>query len=500
MTVSNAEPPASRPHPKKMTSRHKRIVVGVSLGLLAVIATGFGFARFGGPAAVPAISGRPIDPVPRVRPPVVSAMVVRQVSDYRRGITHSGNIRTAQNTRAAFQRDGMVLTVLVDEGESVSPGQPLAELDRRHLQAQYEALSAKREQAQARLAELRVGPRSETIEAARASVDDLNQQLLAARLRLDRSQKLVQSSAIAEQDFERELYATRGLEARLKTAQSQLDELLAGTRAEQVAAQQALVKSIEADQQLIQYQLDDCLLTAPFAGMIVKRMVDPGAVVDAGAPVVELIDHQHLEVHVGVPRETAPRLQPGQACEVIVGNRTVPAVLRTILPTVDSATQTRRAIFDLTVNSVAPDEGLFPAVVDGQLAQIRLEDRIAEPGFWVPATAITSDHSGLWSCLILIPADRTAVGETSTGESSCSGVVGKQSIEVLHQRDDWLFVRGTLEDGQILITNGLHRIVPGQMVTARIDTSAVQPDEDPLILTTLNPFPPAGVDGPLQRP
>ncbi len=502
MTASSANSPAS-PLEQKMTSRQKQIRVATVLVPVLVVA-GLGIARFSGALVWPDDS----DPVPSsaesvagtVEPDLLSALVVREVPGYGRTLTYSGTVRSAHHTEVAFPRGGLVTRVLVEEGQSVSPGQPLAELDSRHLQAQFDALTAKLDQARARLAEMRKGPRMQTIAAARASVDDLTQQLNAARLRLDRSRKLLETSAIADQEYERELYTARGLEARLQTAQSQLDELLAGTRKEQVTAQQALLKSIESDQQVVQYQLDDCLLTAPFAGMIVDRMIDPGAVVDTGEAVVELIDHLNLELHVGIPRENGGRWQPGQACTVLAGESSVPAVLRTVLPTVDSATQTRRAIFELDCESLPGD-----LLVEGQLAQIRLMEPVTEPGFWVPASAITSDHSGLWSCLTLDTGGDplepgTSEQPAASGQSPPTGLARKQSIEVLHHREGWLFVRGTLADGQLLLTDGLQRVVPGQQAAARIDPNPEYPGEDLLEVTSLRPVAPAPARPPGQQP
>ena len=90
-------------------------------------------------------------------------------------------------------------------------------------------------------------------------------------------------------------------------------------------------------------------------------------------------------------------------------------------------------------------------LLTGQLARVQLVQQVAEPGFWIPRLALTADHSGLWSCFIV-------EGDQATGK------VRKHSVEVLHQRDDWVFVRGTLRDGQRLISDGTHRVVPGQSV------------------------------------
>lgn len=468
-----------------MTTRQKQFAIGIVVTGIVIASGGFGYYygllptdQTTSPAndnqiqdvtVYPASSGNGDS----VTPKIFEAVITRQLPGYERQHSYSGTVRTALRTSASFQRNGLITRIFVDDGQQVSEGQPLAELDKRHLTAQRMMLDARLDQARALLAELRKGPRAETIAAAIAVVEDLTQQYQGSKLKQERSETLVQSNSISQQDYEQQLYETRALEARLKNAQSQLDELQAGTRVETIEAQESLTRSIESELQAIQYQLDDCLLTAPFSGMVVARMVDPGAVVSAGTPVLELIDPRHLEVHIGIPRGIAERVHPGQTYTVHVGPHVASATLRAVLPELDSTTQTRRAVFDLPIGSEKPAK-----FVDGQLAQIDLPDYVDDPGFWIPATSITSDHSGLWSCLTLEPfieADQPDKQDFNDRSRDIEGTARKQSVEVLHQVDNRLFVRGTLKDRQILISSGIHRLVAGQTIVARVSVDQSQP-------------------------
>ncbi|MGI9517060.1 MAG: efflux RND transporter periplasmic adaptor subunit [Pirellulaceae bacterium] len=392
--------------------------------------------------------------------PSLPAMRLQAQGSYLRSVAHSGTVHPRQRTMVAFQRGGKVDELLVDEGHEVTANADLARLDRRQLEAQSASLKARLAQANSVLAELRKGPRQEDIETARATVSDLEQQLKGQELRLGRSEALLESNSIPRQEYERELFATGALDARLKAAQSQLDELLAGTRSEQIEAQSALVRSIEAEQKLAQHDLDDCLLQAPFSGMIVSRLIDDGAVVAAGTPVFELIDNRNLEVHVGVPLSTAAQMKPEQVYRIHAGDNEVSGTLRTVLPQLESGTRTRKAIFDVTLDTRSS------TLIAGQLVRVELSEQIDEAGFWVPVSALTADHSGLWSCFVLQP-DTTVKNY---------GVVKKQSVEILHQRDEYVYVRGTLQDGQLLVSAGLQRIVAGQKIAIEIDDATRVPD------------------------
>lgn len=377
---------------------------------------------------------------------------LRLADSYLRTVEHTGTVQSRSHTMVAFQRGGLVTELIVDEGQHVTSKQQLAVLDQRHLQAQIDSLNARLAQAESVLAELEKGPRQESIDTARNVVTDLEEQLKAQELRAQRSETLLESNSIARQDYERELYAKRGLEARLSAAQSQLEELLAGTRPEQLDAQKSLIRSIQAEQKVLQYNLDDCLLEAPFAGMIVTRYIDPGAVVTAGTPIYELIDDKNLEVHVGIPHSLVDQLESGATYTVLAGKARLNGTLRVVLPRVDAATRTCKAILDVRL----PDD--MPArLLTGQLARVELAQEIHEPGFWIPRLALTADHSGLWSCFVV------------DGESQ-NMRARKQTVEILHQRDEWVFVRGTLRPGQLLISDGMHRVVPGQRVQVQTET------------------------------
>ena len=43
--------------------------------------------------------------------------------------------------------------------------------------------------------------------------------------------------------------------------------------------------------------------------------------------------------------------------------------------------------------------------------------------------------------------------------------VQQQAVEIVHQKGDRALVRGTLEPGDEIVTNGTHRLVPGQLVS-----------------------------------
>jgi multidrug efflux pump subunit AcrA (membrane-fusion protein) len=220
----------------------------------------------------------------------VETTVLEPVTGYTTEREYTGELTAQRQSDLGFERPGTVVTLLVDEGDRVSTGQPLARLDIRTLQAQRQQLTAQLAQAQAQLRELEAGPRREDIAAAEAAVSDIQQQLELARLQRQRRQELYTEGAISLEELDQQAFGTNSLEFRLAQAQSQLDELRAGTRVEQVDAQVARVQQLQASIQSVDVDLDKSTLYAPFDGQISDRALDEGVVVSGGQTVFGLIE------------------------------------------------------------------------------------------------------------------------------------------------------------------------------------------------------------------
>ncbi len=263
------------------------------------------------------------------------------VSSYQQSRSYTGEIIAQNTSDLGFERDGKIVQLLVEEGQWVSAGTPLAHLDTSKLMAQKQELLAQKQQALsqlremqagprretiaaarvklaqewAQLREMQAGPRRETIAAARANLNNLQEQLELARIKSERRQALYIQGAISREQLDEvitdvnsqqarvreaqsqldELLAGTRLEvisrqqARVREAQSQLDELLAGTRIETIEAQQATVKQLESRLASLDIDLEKSVLKAPFSGKISQRYLDRGTVVSPGQNVVRLV-------------------------------------------------------------------------------------------------------------------------------------------------------------------------------------------------------------------
>ena len=259
----------------------RQILTKRSLLLLAATAAGAAFwALPDSRAAVPEAA----QPAPRAVP--VAAVHPRAVEGWQETLRFTGTALARRQSPLGFERGGKVIALEVEEGTEVAADSILARLDDARLQLQrVEALAALRAE-RARLDEALAGPRIEQIEQARFQVVQLDSELERLKREAQRREELLAEGVSATEEAETLAFAARAMEAQRDAAQAVLDELEAGTRAEQVAAQRAAVALAESRVAQLELEIERSLLRAPYPGTILVRNIDEGEVVDAGMPVL----------------------------------------------------------------------------------------------------------------------------------------------------------------------------------------------------------------------
>ena len=231
-------------------------------------------------------------------------------------------------------------------------------------------------------------------------------------------------------------------------SQQRYDEVRTSTRAAR-ARQNAAAAAADA----LRVQRDLSIVTAPFDGVVTARHADEGAIAQPGQPVLDIVEAGALEIRVGLPQAIAARFEAGTPHRFMLEGRPVDAVFRASTGVVDRQTRTVTALFDLDGEAAA---------AAGQVVRLAVATPIGTGGFWVPTSALAEGRRGLWSVYVLSP-DGT---EAYTLEA--------RAVETVRIEAGRVFVRGAVEDGELLLASGLQRITPGQRVTpAALEARAV---------------------------
>ena len=213
----------------------------------------------------------------------------------------SGTIETDE-VHAASRYGGRVEQLFAREGDLLTNGQPIAELDAGELRAM-------RAQAAATLDELLAGPRPQEIIAASNDWQALVAELDLARLEDKRSRELIASKVISEGERDRTTGRVAALEKSAAAARSRFDLLLAGTRPERIAQARARLAELDA-------HLREMRITAPTNCVLEVLEAKVGDVLPPNQEIATLLLMDHLWVRVYIPQPWLGQVHVGQKVRV----------------------------------------------------------------------------------------------------------------------------------------------------------------------------------------
>ena len=260
-------------------------------------------------------------------PSLAVTLAPAQSATLQRAVQASGPVTAWEDMQLGVELSGLRVTALhVDVGQAVNKGELLLELDHRTLDSQ--------------------------LRQAQAAHDEAAAGVQLAQVNLKRGQGLASSQLISASARDELRAALVQAQAREATTRAQLDSA--------------------------RLQRSFAELRAPDAGIISRRLVQPGQVVAAGSQLLGLIRQGRLEWRPDLTEADLARVAVGAKAVVQGPQGEVPGVVRAVSPGVDASTRTGTAYVDL------PEPG---ALKVGTFARGRiLAD--ASPGLTVPAGAV----------------------------------------------------------------------------------------------------------------
>lgn len=328
---------------------------------------------------------------PEARLPVaVSTGTIKIQSGFETPINVFGLVESPKAASLSFDVAGQVTTLLVEEGDVVSQGDILARQDLQRLNARKRELQASLERANADLA--------------------------LAKVNSDRTTSLV--------------------ERKLESAQ-RLDEVKASLN-----VAKAQVSEIKAALNSLNVEMRKATLISPFDGVVNRRFLDEGSVVNAGSPVFGLTSIENYQARFAVPADVIDQFEVNEPVLVRVGELDVAGTVTQRLPIRN--VQTRTVDILVTLNS---NERVRP----GDMAILSGFRSHTETGAWLPVNALSNGLRGLWRVFVL--------------SNEKNATLEARIVEVVYTDGNNAFVRGALKDGEIYVNEGTHKLAPGQMVS-----------------------------------
>lgn len=293
--------------------------------------------------------------------------------------------RTSANVGAATA--GRVVSIDVRVGDRVRAGQLLAQVDASQYDDQLAGARAGADAA------------DENVAAAQAQVDQARSRLNLAQITGKRMSALYAEGAISRQQYDE-------TQANVSAAASGFTQARAGALAATAQRSQA-----QAGVSAASVPVADSTITAPFAGVIVQRFADAGAVVGPGSPLVALEDTTDLELDVAVPEDSLGGIVPGTSVPVRVdalGDVRLTGTIRAVAPSDNAAL--RSATLRIALE---PQPRLLP----GMFARVDLPGA-SHDGVGVPLSAIVTrgGQPGVFvvkdAIATFVPVQTTTVSQT----------------------------------------------------------------------------------------
>jgi RND family efflux transporter MFP subunit len=318
----------------------------------------------------------------------------------------SGYVTPRRRATIAAKITGRVTGVFFDEGTHVHQGQLLATLDDADARRALDSAKADRNASQAAIADLQV-------------------QLHLAQIQLQRAQELRKAGVQSQEQLDTSSSAADSLAAKIELAK------------EQVQAADARIR--EAQQ-----AVDNCVINAPYDGIVVSKDAQVGEMVSpisAGGGftrtgIATIVDMNSNEIEVDVNENYIARVKDKQPVTAILDaypNWEIPSHVRTVIPTADrqKATVKVRISFDKLDPRILPDMGVKVTFLED--APVKKKDASA------PAVAAVLPNEALHEengkkIVFLVKNDRlerraVAVGNTQgTQTEILSGLVAGDAV------------------------------------------------------------------------
>jgi HlyD family secretion protein len=232
-------------------------------------------------------------------------------------IRASGHIE-ATEIRLAAKVGGRLLEAPLEEGDTVTAGELVAQLETVDAEHQLARARANVEAADAQLRLLLAGSRAEDLRRAEDQMAQAQAELDAARRDLDRLSGLVDRGSATEKSRDDAATRKEVAERAVAAARAQLDKLVAGPRRQEIEAARAQRASAQAMVAAVEQQITDATVLAPADGVVTTRIAEPGEILPPGATMAILTDLDRPWLTVWIDEPSLSRVKLGQSVTVRV--------------------------------------------------------------------------------------------------------------------------------------------------------------------------------------
>jgi len=216
---------------------------------------------------------------------------------------------------------GYVMEIRFKDNQYVHAGDTLVVLDDRDYKIKLDQATAAQTAAQKNVAAqgAQIAESQSNIAVQKANIEEAQVRLWKATQDFDRYNNLYNDHAITKAQLDEATADRDGAQAALDAAKSQvpvIDKRI-NTSREQTVATGAVIDSRKADVEYAQLQLSYTVITAPASGIISKRNIQLGQLVQAGSPLFSVV-HEDIYITANFKETQLSDIQLGQKVDIRV--------------------------------------------------------------------------------------------------------------------------------------------------------------------------------------
>ena len=371
----------------------------------------------------------------RNRKPEVEVTTAVKPSNAPTGVLNaSGYITPRRRATIAAKITGRVTGVYFDEGTRVKEGQLLAKLDDSDALRGLESAKADRD-------------------ASQAAIEDFQVQLRNAEIEQRRAEELVKGGVQTQQNLDASRTAADSLRAKISLAKQQV--LAADAR-------------IKVQQQIV----DNCVITAPFAGIAVSKDAQVGEMVSpvsAGGGftrtgIATIVDLHSNEVEVDVGESYIAKVKQDQGVNAVLDaypEVIFPGKVRTVIPTADrqKATVKVRISFTEEDHKKLHDPALDPRILPDMGVKVTFLEDEQKP------KQTAAERKNEPEVIAVLPASSIRTdGATKYVYVVKAGVLERHAVTVGSTRGTDVEILAGIQPGVSVLVKGPEGLTDGQAV------------------------------------
>jgi HlyD family secretion protein len=358
-----------------------------------------------------------------------------------------GTVMPLRKSVVGSAAPGRVEEYLVNEGDFVKKGSPIAHLRRGIIGAEKKAAEAELLVRRAALAEMENSHQDEVAQAqALLAVAEANHKFRQAKL--DRARQL--GAAITREAFEEEVSLAAQASANVTHAQATLRVMSGSSWEQKLAQMQSKVAVQEAEVERLSEMFDRHTMFAPFDGWVTKEFTEVGQWLMQGDDAAEIAELGQVDIEIAVLEDYVTKLAPGVMGRVEVNalrGQQFPGKVAIINPQADARARTFPV--KVRVDNIVDEHG--PLLKAGMFARVTLPvgDAMKLP---------------------LVPKDAISIGGRSPVVYVVDTTGGKNTVRPLPvtlgvANGQWVSVGANeLKEGDVVVVEGNERLRPGQEV------------------------------------